>query len=112
MALTSVAPRSRPISKRDERLFGIAPLSPIGVLWTAPSESLLGAMSRYIRISAVRRGTRQAGREWTIPMNKDAVLEAISETFGDNAGFAMELYTQYQTDPTSVGESWQQAFVQ
>jgi 2-oxoglutarate dehydrogenase E1 component len=45
-------------------------------------------------------------------MNIDAVLEAISETFGDNAGFALELYTQYQTDPASVGESWQQAFVQ
>lgn len=45
-------------------------------------------------------------------MNIDAVLEAISETFGDNAGFALELYTQYQTDPASVGESWRQAFVE
>jgi len=45
-------------------------------------------------------------------MSTDAVLEAISETFGDNAGFALELYAQYQSDPSSVGESWRQAFAQ
>ena len=45
-------------------------------------------------------------------MSRDAVLEVLSETFGDNAGFALELYSQYQTDPASVGESWRQAFLE
>jgi 2-oxoglutarate dehydrogenase E1 component len=45
-------------------------------------------------------------------MKPDAVLEAISETFGDNAGFALELYSQYLAEPASVGEKWREAFLQ
>ena len=45
-------------------------------------------------------------------MSSEAFLDAVSETFGDNAGFALELYAQYQADPASVAEGWRQAFAQ
>src|SRR5450759_2817774 len=39
-----------------------------------------------------------------------SVLNAIVEEFGDNALFALELYTQYRFEPGSVGENWKRAF--
>ncbi|MBK9090574.1 MAG: multifunctional oxoglutarate decarboxylase/oxoglutarate dehydrogenase thiamine pyrophosphate-binding subunit/dihydrolipoyllysine-residue succinyltransferase subunit [Holophagales bacterium] len=42
----------------------------------------------------------------------DAVLDALSESFGDNAGFALELYAQYRLNPGSVGEDWRRTFEQ
>jgi 2-oxoglutarate dehydrogenase E1 component len=42
----------------------------------------------------------------------DAVLDALSESFGDNAGFALELYAQYRLNPGTVGEDWRRTFEQ
>ncbi|MEO6323409.1 MAG: multifunctional oxoglutarate decarboxylase/oxoglutarate dehydrogenase thiamine pyrophosphate-binding subunit/dihydrolipoyllysine-residue succinyltransferase subunit [Thermoanaerobaculia bacterium] len=42
--------------------------------------------------------------------NRDTILDALLEQFGDNAEFAMELYAQYRVDPASVGESWRATF--
>src|SRR5450759_3257148 len=39
-----------------------------------------------------------------------SVLNAIVEEFGDNALFALELYTQYRFEPGSVGENWKRTF--
>src|SRR6266481_2740287 len=39
-----------------------------------------------------------------------SVLNALVEEFGDNAGFALELYAQYRLDPGSVGENWRRTF--
>ena len=42
----------------------------------------------------------------------DAVLDALSESFGDNAGFALELYAQYRLNPGTVGDDWRRTFEQ
>ena len=41
---------------------------------------------------------------------QDAVLDALTESFGDNAGFALELYAQYRLNPGTVGEDWKRTF--
>ncbi|HTS01096.1 MAG TPA: 2-oxo acid dehydrogenase subunit E2, partial [Thermoanaerobaculia bacterium] len=38
------------------------------------------------------------------------VLSAMLEEFGDNAPFAMELYSRYRLDPSLVEEGWRRAF--
>ncbi len=38
------------------------------------------------------------------------VADALVHEFGDNAEFALELYSTYRHDPAAVGESWQAAF--
>ena len=43
---------------------------------------------------------------------QDAVLDALSESFGDNAGFALELYAQYRVNPGAVGDDWRRTFEQ
>ena len=40
----------------------------------------------------------------------DAVLDALTESFGDNAVFALELYAQYRLNPGSVGDDWRRTF--
>ncbi len=42
----------------------------------------------------------------------DAVLDALTESFGDNAGFALELYAQYRLNPGTVGDDWRRTFEQ
>ena len=42
----------------------------------------------------------------------EAVLDALSESFGDNAGFALELYAQYRLNPGAVGDDWRRTFEQ
>ncbi len=42
----------------------------------------------------------------------EAVLDALSESFGDNAGFALELYAQYRLNPGTVGDDWRRTFEQ
>ena len=42
----------------------------------------------------------------------DAVLDALTESFGDNAGFALELYAQYRLNSGSVGDDWRRTFEQ
>lgn len=40
----------------------------------------------------------------------DTVLDALTESFGDNAGFALELYAQYRLNPGTVGDDWKRTF--
>ena len=40
----------------------------------------------------------------------DSVLDAISDSFGDNAAFALELYAQYRLNPGTVGDDWRRTF--
>ena len=40
----------------------------------------------------------------------DAVFDALTEAFGDNAGFAHELYAQYRLNPSAVGDDWRRTF--
>ncbi len=42
----------------------------------------------------------------------DTVLDALTESFGDNAGFALELYAQYRLNPEAVGNDWRRTFEQ
>jgi 2-oxoglutarate dehydrogenase E1 component len=42
----------------------------------------------------------------------DAVLDALTESFGDNAGFALDLYAQYRLSPGAVGDDWRRTFEQ
>ncbi|KAA0253362.1 MAG: hypothetical protein EDX89_14830, partial [Acidobacteria bacterium] len=44
------------------------------------------------------------------PTLRNAVLDALTDVFGDNAGFALELYAQFRADPSSVAESWRTTF--
>ena len=36
---------------------------------------------------------------------QDAVLDALTESFGDNAGFALKLYTQYHLNPKTINKN-------
>ena len=40
----------------------------------------------------------------------DSVLDALSDSFGDNAAFALELYAQYRLNPGTVGDDWRRTF--
>ncbi len=40
----------------------------------------------------------------------EPILNALLEEFGDNAGFALELYAQYRLDPSSVEANWRRVF--
>ncbi len=42
----------------------------------------------------------------------DSVLDALSDSFGDNAAFALELYAQYRLNPGTVGDDWRRTFEQ
>ncbi|MGA7990261.1 MAG: hypothetical protein WCC53_02405, partial [Thermoanaerobaculia bacterium] len=42
--------------------------------------------------------------------SSSVLLNSMLEEFGDNASYALELYSRYRLDPSLVEEGWRRAF--